>query len=315
MKKFLILGGAGFIGSHLCRKALDNNFKVVCIDNLSSGSISNISNISNNNFEFIKMDICEKFEFSNDFDYILNFACPASPKYYLNKPLETAFASTIGLINILNFIRKNKKSIFLHSSTSEVYGDPLSHPQSEDYFGNVNTVGPRSCYDESKRMGETFIYEYVSNYNINAKIIRIFNTYGPNMAADDGRVVSNFINQALNNEDITIYGDGNQTRSFCYIEDLVNGIFSYLLYKKRFMGPMNLGNPIEMTVKDLAEKVIKLTNSKSKIIYLDMPQDDPKVRRPNIQLAKDKINFSPQFNLEKGLRLTIEYFKNQVHIS
>jgi len=309
MKKFLILGGAGFIGSHLCRKALDNNFKVVCIDNLSSGSMSNISDISSNNFEFIKMDICDKFEFPNDFDYILNFACPASPKYYLNKPLETAFASTIGLINILNFTKKNNKSVLLHSSTSEVYGDPLSHPQSEDYFGNVNTVGPRSCYDESKRVGETFIYEYVSNYSINAKIIRIFNTYGPNMAADDGRVVSNFINQALNNEDITIYGDGNQTRSFCYIEDLVNGIFSYLFYKKRFMGPMNLGNPIEMTVKDLAEKVIKLTNSKSKIIYLDMPQDDPKVRRPNIKLAKDKINFSPQYPLEKGLRLTIEYFK------
>lgn len=244
MKNFLILGGAGFIGSHLCRKALDNNFKVVCIDNLSSGSESNISDISSNNFEFIKMDICDKFEFPNDFDYILNFACPASPKYYLNKPLETAFASTIGLINILNFTKKNKKSVILHSSTSEVYGDPLSHPQSEDYFGNVNTVGPRSCYDESKRVGETFIYEYVSNFNINAKIIRIFNTYGPNMSADDGRVVSNFINQALNNEDITIYGDGSQTRSFCYVEDLVNGIFDYLFYKERFMGPMNLGNPI-----------------------------------------------------------------------
>ncbi|MDG2287909.1 MAG: GDP-mannose 4,6-dehydratase [Candidatus Marinimicrobia bacterium] len=310
MKKILILGGAGFIGSHLCRRAIDNNFKVVCMDNLSSGSINNISNIQSNNFEFVKMDICNEFDFNNDFDYILNFACPASPKYYLDKPLETAFASTIGLINILNFTKKNKKSILLHSSTSEVYGDPLCHPQSEDYFGNVNTVGPRSCYDESKRVAETFIYEYVSNYNINAKIIRIFNTYGPNMAADDGRVVSNFINQALNNEDITIYGDGSQTRSFCYIEDLIDGIFNYLLLEEKFMGPMNLGNPIEMKVKDLAEKVIKLTNSKSKIIYLDMPQDDPKLRQPNIKLAKDKINFSPQHSIKKGLLLTIDYFSN-----
>ena len=309
MKKILITGGAGFIGSHLCEYFLKNGFFVTCIDNLSSGFENNIKDYTKNeNFEFYNFDITNKLSLDNDFDYVLNFACPASPKYYINYPLETAFASIYGIKNVLDFCRKNN-SILLHASTSEVYGDPLEHPQNESYFGNVNTIGPRSCYDEGKRVAEMLIYEYEKNYNMNCKIIRIFNTYGPNMDSNDGRVVSNFINQALSNEDITIYGDGTQTRSFCYIDDLISGIVSYLNMDERFLGPINLGNPNEFNMIDLAKIIIDLTDSKSELVFNPLPQNDPMKRKPDISLAEEKLNFSINVGIEEGINKTVEYFK------
>lgn len=311
LKKVIVFGGAGFIGANICNELLDKNFLVTSFDNFSSGNEKNFKNIDNANFTSIKADICQKISIKNDFDYIINLACPASPKYYLSKPIDTALASTIGVLNILEFTKKNKNSVMLHSSTSEVYGDPLVHPQDENYFGNVNILGPRSCYDESKRMAETFIYEYSKNYNMNLKIIRIFNTYGPYMNHDDGRVISNFINQALDNKNITIYGDGSQTRSFCYIDDLVKGILDYLFLNEINLGPINLGNPNEMNMNELAEKIIKLTGSNSNIIFKPLPQNDPKVRKPNISRAKQLIDFNPSVNLETGLKKTIKYFSSK----
>ena len=244
----------------------------------------------------------------NNFDWVLNFACPASPKYYLKNPLDTASASIKGIYNILDFCLKNNSTL-LHASTSEVYGDPHVHPQPESYYGNVNTVGPRSCYDEGKRVAEMLLYEYSKKFNLNCKIIRIFNTYGPNMNSDDGRVVSNFINQAITNKPITIYGDGKQTRSFCFVDDLIEGINAYLILKDKFLGPINLGNPEEFDMNELAKKVIKLTNSSSEIIYEDLPQNDPLKRKPDITLATKKLNYHPKVNIENGLNKTISYFK------
>jgi len=311
LKRVLVFGGAGFIGTNICKKLLLENFFVTCYDNFSSGKKKNIDNIDSDNFEIIEGDICKEISLKNNYEYIINLACPASPKYYLSKPIDTALASTVGILNILNFTRENKKTILLHSSTSEVYGDPLSHPQSENYFGNVNMVGPRSCYDESKRMAETFIYEYHKNYNMNTKIIRIFNTYGPYMHHGDGRVVSNFVNQALAGDNITIYGDGKQTRSFCFIDDLIEGILDFLFLDKNYLGPINLGNPNELNMNDLAEKIISLTNSKSKISFKSLPENDPQVRKPDISLAKELINFNPKIDLESGLKETIAYFSKK----
>lgn len=309
LKKIIVFGGAGFIGANLCRKLLKEGFYVTCFDNFSSGSKANIDKINNENFEIINQDICKNIKLKNDYDYVVNLACPASPKYYLNKPLDTAMASTIGVLNVLNFVKKNRKTVMLHSSTSEVYGDPNEHPQKESYFGNVNILGPRSCYDESKRMAETFIYEYKKIFKLDLRIIRIFNTYGPYMNYDDGRVVSNFINQAIHDKDITIYGDGSQTRSFCYIDDLIEGILGFLFIKKGNLGPINLGNPNEINMITLAEKIISLTNSKSNIAYKKLPDDDPKIRKPDISIAKDLINFKPSIRLSSGLKETIKYFK------
>jgi UDP-glucuronate decarboxylase len=309
MKKILITGGAGFIGSHLCNFYLDKNFNVTCLDNLSSGNINNLTKFQDNkNFQFINFDISNGIEIKNNFDIVLNFACPASPKYYLKHPLDTAAASIKGVYNILDFCLKNN-SILLHASTSEVYGDPHVHPQNETYFGNVNTVGPRSCYDEGKRVAEMLIYEYYKKFDLDCKIIRIFNTYGPNMDPNDGRVVSNFINQAIANEPITIYGDGKQTRSFCFIDDLVEGIDSYLNLNEKFIGPINLGNPGEFNMNELAERVLKLTKSSSKIVYKDLPINDPLMRKPDITLALNKLNFNPKIDIHNGLIKTIKYFK------
>lgn len=309
MKKILITGGAGFIGSHLCNYYLNKKFHVTCLDNLSSGNKNNLKEFEKNkNFNFIRHDISNKLKMENNFDWVLNFACPASPKYYLKNPLDTASASIKGIYNILDFCLKNNSTL-LHASTSEVYGDPHVHPQPESYYGNVNTVGPRSCYDEGKRVAEMLLYEYSKKFNLNCKIIRIFNTYGPNMNSDDGRVVSNFINQAIKNKPITIYGDGKQTRSFCFVDDLIEGINAYLILKDKFLGPINLGNPEEFDMNELAKKVIKLTNSSSEIIYEDLPQNDPLKRKPDITLATKKLNYHPKVNIENGLNKTISYFK------
>lgn len=310
MKKILITGGAGFIGSHLCEKLLQNN-KIICVDNLYTGSIKNIEPLLNNkNFEFIKHDIVNPL-YGYIVDEIYNLACPASPVHYQANSIYTTKISVIGSINMLNIARSLNCKI-LQASTSEVYGDPHEHPQKESYWGNVNPNGIRSCYDEGKRCAESLFMDYNRQYNIKTKIIRIFNTYGPNMDINDGRVVSNFIVQALQNKDITIYGDGSQTRSFQYIDDLINGIILMMNSNDNTIGPINLGNPNEFTIKQLAEKVIDLTNSKSKIIYLELPKDDPTQRKPDIYLAKEKLNWEPNIDLNTGLIKTIEFFNNKL---
>ena len=307
MKTILVTGGAGFVGSHLCETLLKKGNKVICLDNNYTGSKKNISSLEKDkNFSFVEHDITKPIDIRCD--EIYNFACPASPIHYQKDPVFTLNTSVFGIINMLELARKNNAKI-LQASTSEVYGDPLEHPQKETYWGNVNTVGIRSCYDEGKRIAETYSMDYHRKYGLNIKIIRIFNTYGPRMARNDGRVVSNFITQAIDGKDITIYGDGSQTRSFCYVSDLVEGIIK-MMEKENFTGPVNLGNPNEFTVKELAEKVVKMTGSKSKIVYNPLPSDDPKVRRPDITLAKTKLNWEPKIQLEDGLKKTIEYFKN-----
>lgn len=307
MKTILVTGGAGFLGSHLCEALLKKGNRVICVDNSYTGSNNNIKEfIGNKNFEFLKHDITKPIDIKCD--EIYNLACPASPVHYQKDPIFTLNTSVFGIINLLELAKKNNAKI-LQASTSEIYGDPLEHPQKESYFGNVNTVGIRSCYDEGKRVAETYCMDYHRKYGINIKIIRIFNTYGPKMARNDGRVVSNFITQALDGKDITIYGNGSQTRSFCYVSDLIDGIIK-MMKQTDFIGPVNLGNPNEFTVKELAEKVIKMTGTKSKIIYKPLPQDDPKVRRPDITLARTKLNWEPKVQLEEGLKKTIEYFNN-----
>ena len=302
----LIIGGAGFIGSHLCNYFITKH-KVICLDNLLTGNKKNIKHLLHNiNFTFIQHDIINPFDISAD--YILNFACPASPIHYQSDPIYTTKINTIGILNILECAKKYN-SLILQASTSEIYGQALIHPQNEQYWGNVNSIGIRSCYDEGKRLAESLYFDYYRQYNLNIKIIRIFNTYGPNMMINDGRVISNFIIQALNNQDITIYGKGNQTRSFCYISDLVNGI-NLMLNKNNFIGPVNLGNPQEITILELAKLIIKLTNSKSQIKFLSLPEDDPIKRCPDITLAKQQLNWYPLINLENGLISTINYFKN-----
>ncbi len=302
-------GGAGFIGSHLCKVLVEIGHKVICIDNLFTGSTDNIRNLLNkSNFEFINHDIIKPF-YRKDIDEIFNLACPASPIHYQHNPIKTVKTCTIGVINMLGLAKKCNAKI-LQASTSEVYGDPEMHPQHENYNGNVNPIGPRSCYDEGKRCSETLFMDYYREHKLKIKIIRIFNTYGPKMAIGDGRVISNFVNQAISNKDITIYGSGNQTRSFQYIDDLINAMILTMNSKNQFIGPLNIGNPNEISINELAKKIIKLSNSKSKLIYEDLPIDDPKRRMPDISLAKQELKWSPKVKLETGLIETLKYFKN-----
>lgn len=310
-KRILITGGAGFIGSHLCEKLLqdDNNY-VICLDNFYTGSKENIQNlISNPNFELIEHDITQPIDIKAD--EIYNLACPASPIHYQYNPIMTMKTSVLGIINVLELAKKYNAKI-LQASTSEVYGDPTIHPQDETYWGNVNPIGIRSCYDEGKRCAETLMIDYRRQHNVNIKIVRIFNTFGPNMALNDGRVVSNFIVQALKNEDITIYGEGNQTRSFCYVSDLVQGLIKMMNTSSEIIGPINLGNPLERTILNLAELILSKINTKSKIIFKDLPQDDPIKRKPDITLAKNVLNWQPQISIEEGLDKTIEYFEKKL---
>lgn len=309
MKKILVTGGAGFIGSHLSERLLSQGCYVICLDNLYTGSFSNIQELTSNpNFEFINHNIIDKI--SIKVDEIYNLACPASPIHYQKDPIFTAKTSVLGILNMLDIAKENDAKI-LQASTSEIYGNPLVHPQKEEYFGNVNPIGMRSCYDEGKRMAETFMFDYERKYNLKTRVVRIFNTFGPKMDINDGRVVSNFIIQALRNSDITIYGDGSQTRSFCYVDDLVSGLIK-MMNNDNFIGPCNLGNVGEMTVLDFAKTVIKLTNSKSKIVFCPLPQDDPIQRKPDISLAKEKIDWEPFVDIEVGLLKTIEYFKTVI---
>lgn len=307
-KNILVTGGAGFIGSHLCKSLLDSGHKVICLDNLFTGSIKNIQNLKKNpNFEFVNHDIVEPY-FRDNLDEIYNLACPASPIHYQHNPIKTVKTCTIGVINILGLAKVNNAKI-LQASTSEVYGDPLQHPQNETYNGNVNPIGYRSCYDEGKRCSETLFMDYFREHKLKIKIVRIFNTYGPNMTINDGRVISNFINQALKEKNITINGDGKQTRSFQYIDDLIRGMILMMNSNDSFIGPVNIGNPMEISIKDLAFKVLKLTKSKSKLIFQNLPEDDPKRRMPDILLATDNLNWSPNIDLDLGLNKTIKYFK------
>ncbi len=311
MKKILVTGGAGFIGSHLCKRLLDEGNEVICVDNLFTGAKTNIYSLfKNNKFEFIRHDVT--FPLYVEVDEIYNLACPASPVHYQHDPVQTTKTSVHGAINMLGLAKRIKAKI-LQASTSEVYGDPEVSPQPESYWGRVNPIGIRSCYDEGKRCAETLFFDYHRQNGVNIRVIRIFNTYGPNMNRDDGRVVSNFIVQALQNKDITIYGDGLQTRSFQYVDDLIEGMILMMNNKEDFTGPVNIGNPVEFSIKQLAEKVLELIpKSKSKIIFSALPQDDPRQRKPDISLAKEKLSWSPKIDLQDGLISTIEYFKKIV---
>jgi len=303
----LVTGGAGFLGSHLCEKLLRKGNSVICVDNLFTGQKKNITHLLENiNFEFIRHDIT--FPLYLEVDEIFNLACPASPVLYQFDPVQTTKTCVHGAINMLGLAKRVNAKIF-QASTSEVYGDPSEHPQKEDYWGNVNPIGPRSCYDEGKRCAETLFFDYFRQHNINIKVARIFNTYGPRMLPNDGRVISNFIIQALNGDDITIYGDGSQTRSFCYVDDLVNVMIRFMNLDDEFPGPMNIGNPTEFSIIEVAELIIKLTNSKSIIIHKKLPIDDPSQRQPDISLAKEKCNWEPKIQLREGLVKTINYFK------
>ena len=309
MKKILVTGGAGFIGSHLCERLLNEGNEVICVDNFFTGSKENIVHLMDNKyFELIRHDITEHLLV--EADQIYNLACPASPVHYQYNPIKTIKTSVLGITNMLGLAKRVKATI-LQASTSEVYGDPKEHPQKETYWGNVNPIGIRSCYDEGKRVAETLMMDYHRQNNVDIKIVRIFNTYGPKMAENDGRVVSNFIVQALRNEDITVYGDGSQTRSFCYVSDLVDG-FIRMMNSKDFTGPVNLGNPVETPIIEFAERIIKLTGSKSKIIHMPLPQDDPTQRKPDITLASEKLGWKPEVQLEDGLMKTIEYFDEKL---
>jgi len=309
-KTILVTGGAGFVGSNLCEYLLaKESAKIICLDNLVTGRKENISSLLNNpNFSFIEKDIIDSIDFNDTkIDEIYNLACPASPIHYQSKPIRTIKVNTIGVINILGLAKKHKAKI-LQASTSEIYGDPLVHPQTENYKGNVNIIGPRACYDEGKRMAEALFFEYYRGHKVNIRVARIFNTYGPGMLKNDGRVVSNFIVQALGRDDITIYGDGKQTRSFCYVSDLIEGL--HKLMNSDYIGPINLGNPTELTILEIAEKIIKLTNSNSKLIFKALPEDDPHKRKPDITLAKAKLDWNPKVQLDEGLKKTIAYFNS-----
>lgn len=310
-KSILITGGAGFLGSHLSKKLLEKKYHVICVDNLYSSNISNISNfLDNPNYKFYEQDVCN-LNIDEKIDSIYNLACPASPIHYQANPVKTIQTNVIGSYNVLELARKHKAKIF-QASTSEIYGDPKISPQNESYWGNVNPIGIRSCYDEGKRAAETLFFDYNRQYGINIKVCRIFNTYGPNMALNDGRVISNFIIQALKNEDITIYGDGNQTRSFCYVDDLIDGIISLMDLQENFTGPMNLGTDNELSINNIAKTIIKLSNSNSRIKYLDAVSDDPMQRKPDLTLAHQKINWSPKIDIETGILDTIKYFEEKI---
>jgi len=310
MKRILITGGAGFIGSHLCKRLLLDGNYVICLDNFFTGRAENVKKLlSHNNFKLVEHDVIEKY--SEKVDEIYNLACPASPPHYQYDPIKTTKTSILGIMNMLDLALENKAKI-LQASTSEVYGDPNIHPQNEEYWGNVNPIGIRSCYDEGKRCAETLMADYHRTHSLETRIVRIFNTYGPNMDPKDGRVVSNFIIQALKGEDITIYGDGSQTRSFCYVDDLVEGLVKMMDNPQGFIGPINLGNTGETSILDFAKIIIQLTGAKSKIVHLPLPLDDPKQRKPDISLAKRELNWEPRVNVEDGLLKTIEYFKELV---
>lgn len=310
MKQILVTGGAGFIGSHLCARLLDEGHCVICLDNFFTGSKRNILHlIPNPRFEVVRHDVT--FPYYAEVDEIYNLACPASPIHYQHDPIQTTKTSVMGAINMLGMAKRIGAKV-LQASTSEVYGDPIVHPQVESYWGNVNPIGIRSCYDEGKRVAETLFMDYYRQWDIEIKIIRIFNTYGPNMHPHDGRVVSNFIVQALNNEPITLYGDGSQTRSFQYVDDLVEAMIRMMNTDKQVTGPINIGNPNEFTIKELAEKVIAMTGSTSTLTYKPLPNDDPKQRQPNISKAKATLNWEPTIQLEEGLKRTIAYFKSLV---
>jgi len=307
-KRVLVTGGAGFLGSHLSERLLKEGCDVLCVDNFYSGTKDNVSHLlSNPHFELIRHDVT--FPLYVEVDEIYNLACPASPVHYQRDPVQTTKTSVHGAINMLGLAKRTKAKI-LQASTSEVYGDPEVHPQKENYWGHVNPIGIRSCYDEGKRCAETLFFDYHRQYNLSIKVVRIFNTYGPRMHPNDGRVISNFIVQALRGENITIYGDGSQTRSFCYVDDLIEGLVRMMSTSDEITGPINVGNPNEFTIKQLAETVLKMVGGKSKLVFKPLPQDDPKQRQPNITLAKETLNWEPQVNLEKGLVETINYFKN-----
>ncbi len=302
----LVTGGAGFLGSHLCERLLDDGHEVICLDNYFTGRMANVAHLRDNRrFELIRHDVTEPILL--EVDRIFNLACPASPIHYQFNPVKTIKTSVMGAINMLGMAKRVKARI-LQASTSEVYGDPAVHPQTEDYWGNVNPIGIRSCYDEGKRVAETLFMDYHRQNNVDIRIVRIFNTYGPRMLPNDGRVVSNFIVQALKGEDLTIYGDGSQTRSFCYVDDLIEG-FVRMMNQDKIIGPVNIGNPGEFTMLELAKEVLELTGSKSKIVYRPLPGDDPKMRRPNIDLAKNALGWEPTIPLRQGLEKTIVYFE------
>ncbi|MBT3258198.1 MAG: SDR family oxidoreductase [Deltaproteobacteria bacterium] len=306
-KRILVTGGAGFLGSHLCDRLIREGHDVLCLDNFFTGTKRNILHLMQNpNFELIRHDLA--FPVFLEVDEIYNLACPASPVHYQHNPVKTVKTNVLGSIHMLGLAKRVHAKI-LQASTSEVYGDPVVHPQTESYWGNVNTIGIRSCYDEGKRCAETLFFDYHRQNKVNIRVVRIFNTYGPRMHPNDGRVVSNFIVQALNNQDITVYGDGSQTRSFCYVDDLIDGMVRMMNGRDEFVGPVNLGNPTEFTILELAEKIIDATDSKSRIVFRPLPEDDPLQRQPDISLAKEKLQWEPGTALDEGLQTTIAYFK------
>jgi len=310
IKKILVTGGAGFLGSHLIDRLINSGEKVICLDNLQTGSQQNISHhFANPNFEFINHDVVDPIDI--DVDEIYNLACPASPVHYQFDPVKTTKTSVYGAVNLLD-LAKNNNSKIMQASTSEIYGDPLAHPQIESYWGNVNSVGIRSCYDEGKRCAETLFFDYHRQSNVCIKVARIFNTYGPRMDPEDGRVVSNFIMQALQNKPITLYGDGSQTRSFCYVDDLIEAFIKLMDSSDDFTGPVNTGNPNEFTINELANIIVEMTNSSSEILYSSLPSDDPMQRKPDISLAKKSLNWNPGIQLQEGLEKTISYFKKLI---
>ena len=311
MPRTLITGGAGFLGSHLCDYLLNKGHEVICMDNLITGSLANIEHIKNQRFIFVEHNVTNYIDIEDSLDYILHFASPASPIDYLEFPIPTLKVGSLGTHNALGLAKK-MNSVFLIASTSEIYGDPLVHPQGEDYWGNVNPVGPRGVYDEAKRFAEAITMAYHRYHNIDTKIVRIFNTYGPRMRLNDGRAIPNFLKQAITGKELTAYGDGSQTRSFCYVSDLVEGIYRLLM--SNINDPINIGNPVEMTIKQMAEKILQATNSHSKISYKPLPEDDPKVRQPNIEKAIQYLGWEPQVKLDTGLKTTMEYFKTQLNI-